>query len=69
MHAGFAMTGTEVRTADVSVNDQDAVEVTSGMDQPLALLWFAALQNLHRSATTGCRSQELPGPEDYPVRL
>ena len=47
MHAGFAMTGTEVRTADVSVNDQDAVEVTSGMDQPLALLWFAALQNLH----------------------
>ncbi|KAL3140044.1 hypothetical protein ABBQ38_004324 [Trebouxia sp. C0009 RCD-2024] len=29
---GFAMTGTEVRTADVSVDDQDKVEVTSGVN-------------------------------------
>ena len=29
--AGFAMTGTEVRTANVTVDDKDNVEVTSGM--------------------------------------
>ncbi len=28
--AGFAMTGTEVRTTSVSVDEKDAVEVTSG---------------------------------------
>lgn len=28
--AGFAMTGTEVRTTSVSVDEKDSVEVTSG---------------------------------------
>lgn len=32
VHAGFAMTGTEVRTADVSVDDKGTCEVTSGND-------------------------------------
>lgn len=30
LHAGFAMTGTEIRTTDVTVNDKDKVEVASG---------------------------------------
>lgn len=30
LHAGFAMTGTEIRTTDVFVDDKDKVEVTSG---------------------------------------
>lgn len=58
MHAGFAMTGTEVRTADVCVDDKDKIEVTTGMKQPAALLLLAALppallQCLQESRTSG----------------
>lgn len=61
MHAGFAMTGTEVRTADVSVDDQDKVEVTSGMNQPLALLC------LHRCWAFTCTATISAGVNNFRV--
>ncbi len=41
--AGFALTGTEVRTTNVSVDEKDTVEVTSGMHST----WLANLACSH----------------------
>ncbi len=41
--AGFAMTGTEVRTTSVSVDEKDVVEVTSGR---------------HKLNSTGCHTAD-----------
>lgn len=61
------MTGTEIRTADVSVDDKGEIEVTSGREFSHAPVCAASLSLRRRRRT--CRNQELPSAEDYPVRL
>ena len=40
--AGFAMTGTEVRTTSVSVDEKDVVEVSSGRHNQTAACCYIA---------------------------